>query len=173
MPIILILYMAIMSRLHGWGGFLFCRELSQIGMSLPAFFAVEHFTGNSTASLLAFGATCLAYTLGNADGFKNSTRENAIVSPLAEFLAYCVGTKRDSFWYDTIFWTLKAFIITFPVSIVLLSSKAHLNLFFPMMALSWPVAYAMGRAFYPKYNNLIGEILSGAVSGAAYVALFS
>lgn len=161
--LLLIPFMAIAGRLHGWGGFKGCRPLSQVMLAIPfalAVFLSTHVGWQSTITLIL---TYAAVTTGTADGFNNTVRDNATVSNIAVILSKPLGIERNSEAYDNIFWAVKGILISLPAAMFLPLSIP----FILISLLAFPVAYSIGYHFTGRWYTQVGETLSGAILGLA------
>lgn len=164
MMLFLLPYMAIMSRLHGWGGFKFCRPLSTVGLTLPFVIAVEQYTENLFILIPVAVLTYLGFTLGHADGFKDYVRDNAPTSNIAVFIADRLGILRNSTEYDFLFFWVKGLLIALPTLLALeWVHHSFNNLAFLLFAtFAWPVSYN-------NHSTVIGEWFTGIWLGTALV----
>lgn len=170
MTLIFIAYMAAMHRLHGWGGFKYCRAVSQFGSALAFGCMVYLETGSDYKAALATLVTYFTYSLGHGDGFRGVERKNTIVSPIAKRLAGVFGFDRSSKDYDRLFFFIKGFIIGL-VPAVLFPFGFAMALFPAAIGLSWALAYEAGYKLFPnRYSTLAAEYISGALTALSIIA---
>ena len=164
------IWMCIMSRLHGWGGFTGCRELSQFCLALPFAYIASKYNISHYYSVIVLILTYLTYTLGNEGGYELAN--NAVISPITNFIANIFNITNDSNVYHSLFWFVKGLIISLPLALVsylALGFDLTIVTFQVMMGLSWMVAYYI--AFKTPYNLFLGELLSGILQGLTLLLL--